>query len=139
MPTNTEIVQACLEAFGRGDITVILDTCTENVEAIFPGDPSIIPYAGQWKGKSRVAEYFRIIGETVDVLKWKTQHIVGSGDRVAAFGTMDQRVKATGKTTIDMHWALNFTVGNGKLTGWQAYIDTAVAEKAFRATSKASV
>jgi ketosteroid isomerase-like protein len=124
-----------LEAFGRGDIATILDACTE---VIFPGERSIIPYAGEWKGKSRVADYFRVIGETVEVLKWKPQHVLGSGDRVAAFGVMDLYVKATGKTLINTPWALNFPLENGKLAGWQRYIDTAATEKAFTATAKAS-
>ena len=115
MPTNTEIVKGCSDAFGRGDIPAILDACAENTEVIFPGDPSIIPYAGRWKGKAGVAEYFRAIGESVDVLKWNLQHNVSSGDRVASFGTMDLRVKATGKTITDTHWALDFTVRNAKL------------------------
>jgi ketosteroid isomerase-like protein len=136
MTTNTETVQACLEAFGRGDVGSILNTCTENAEVIAPGDSSIIPYAGEWKGKSRVAEYFRVIGESVDILKWKPQHVLGSGDRVAAFGTMDLRVR--GKTLINTPWALNFPMDNGQLAGWQVYIDTAATEKAFTATAKAS-
>lgn len=139
MPTSTEIVQTCLEAFGRGDITTILNACAENAEVIFTGDPSIIPYAGQWKGKTRVAEYFRAIAESVDVLKWNPQHAVGSGDRVAASGAMDLRVKATGKTIVGTPWAVHFTVANGKLTGWQVYTDTAATEKAFAATAKASM
>ncbi|HYU45278.1 MAG TPA: hypothetical protein VEK84_03755, partial [Terriglobales bacterium] len=46
--TNAEIVQACLDAFGRGDTDTILNACAENVDVIFTGDQSIIPYAGQW-------------------------------------------------------------------------------------------
>jgi hypothetical protein len=63
---------------------------------------------------------------------------MGSGDRVPAFGAMDLRVKATGKTMINTPWALNFPMENGKLAGWQVYIDTAATEKAFTATPKAS-
>jgi hypothetical protein len=63
----------------RGDIATILDACTESVEVIFPGERSIIPYAGEWKGKSRVAEYFGVIGGTVDVLQWKPQHVRAAG------------------------------------------------------------
>jgi hypothetical protein len=62
-----------------------------------------------------VVEYFRVIAETSDVLKWKPQHVLDSGDRVAAFGVMDFRVKATGITLIDTPWALNFPMENGKL------------------------
>jgi ketosteroid isomerase-like protein len=139
MQTNTEVVQAVLEAFGRGDIPALLGMCTENVDVVFFGNAAIIPWAGQWKGKNGVAEYFRAIGQALDVLKWAPQHNTASGNRVAAFGIMDVRVKATGETIVDSHWALDFTVENGKVIGWQSYLDTAGIEKAFTATSKASM
>jgi uncharacterized protein len=136
MPTNAEIVQALLDAFGRGDIPGILNLCTEDVEVLFRGDPTTIPFAGNWKGKAKVAEYFRTIGETLDLLKFEPRRSVASGDRVAAFGAMDVRGKATGKTAIGSDWAADFRVQNGKITGWQVYIDTAAWEEALSGTRK---
>lgn len=138
MPTNAEIVKATLDAFGRGDIRAVLDHCSEDVEAILAGDPSVIPFAGRWTGKSRVAEYYRIIGETVDVLRWEPRHIIASGKRVAAFYVMDARIKATGKTVADSRIALDYTVHEGRLTGCRVYIDTAAVEKAFLASKAAT-
>jgi hypothetical protein len=51
---------------------------------------------------------------------------------------MDLHAKATGKTLINTPSALNFPIENGKLAGWQVYIDTVATEKAFTATAKAS-
>jgi hypothetical protein len=41
-----------------------------------------------------VAEYFRRIGETLDVVKWQPLHYVAAGERVAVFGSMSLRTKA---------------------------------------------
>jgi ketosteroid isomerase-like protein len=139
MSTNTELVQAALEAFARGDIAGLLSMCSENVTVVFGGDSATIPWAGRWAGKTRVSEYFSRIGETVDVLRWEPQHYVGEGDRVAAFGTTDVRVKSTRQSVIDNQWALDFTVTNGKITGWQVYMDTAAMEKALKGAGKAAV
>lgn len=138
MATNLEIVRAAAEAFRRGDIPAVLDACADSVDVIFRGDSAIIPFAGHWTGKGRVAEYFRVIGETTDVLRWDPRNYVGSGDRVALFGSMDLRVKATGVTITNTDWALDFTVGGGKITGWQVYTDTAALEKAYGAKARAS-
>lgn len=135
MPNNTQAVQTASDAFGRGDIPAVLDLCAGNVEVTFTGDPSILPFAGKWKGKDRVAEYFRTLGETLDVLKWEPRNIVASGNRVVAFYAVSARVKATGKTLADSPVALDFTAENGKVTGWQVYSDTAAMEKAFTGTS----
>lgn len=134
MPTNLEIVQAGLDAFGSGDIPAVLDMCSDNVEVVFTG-PSTIPFAGRWTGKARVAEYFRQIGESVDVTKWQPTHHVATGDRVVSLGLMSMRAKATGKTVVDTPWALDIRVGNGKITGWQVYADTAATEEVLTAAA----
>ena len=95
-----------------------------DVDVTCTGDQSIIPYAGQWKGKASVAEYFRAVSESVDVLQWNPQLVIGDADRVAAFGSMDLRVKSTGTTVVSTPWAVQSRVAKGKLAGWQVYVDT---------------
>jgi ketosteroid isomerase-like protein len=132
MTTNVELVQAAVEAFGRGDIPALLDLCDENVTVEFPvGQPTAIPYAGRWSGKARLGDYFQAIGGSFDVLKWEPHHYVGSGDRVAVFGSLAVQARATGKMVTDSPWALDFTVANGKVSGWTVYADTAAQEKAL--------
>jgi uncharacterized protein len=138
MPTNVEIVQAAIEAFERGEIPAILNACTDNVAVVLYGDPSVIPSAGEWQGKSRVSDYFRVIGETTEVSRWVPQQYVAGGNHVVVLGIMDARVKATGKSLTNTHWAADFTAEDGKITGWQVYLDTAAWEKAFTASSSAS-
>ena len=138
MPTNVEIVQAAIEAFERGEIPAILTACTDDVAVVVYGDPSVIPTAGEWQGKSRVTDYFRAIGDTTEVLRWVPQQYVASGNHVVVLGIMDARSKATGKTLTNTHWVIDFTAENGKITGWQVYVDTAAWEKAFIASSSAS-
>ncbi len=137
MPTNSEIMQACFTAFQRGDIPAILNLCDDNCENYAAGDRKSIPYARQWKGKSGLAEYFRVIGETVDMLKLDVQEYVASGDRVVGLGYQEIRVKANGKM-FRTDFALDFTVRNGKVTRAQYYYDTAAAAAAFAGAAKAS-
>lgn len=138
MATNTEIIQACVAAFQRGDIPAILNLCDDNVEWIEAGDPKFIPFAGRGKGKRSANEFFRIVSETTDVLKFEPHQYVAGGDRVVALGDWEVRGKATGKT-VTSDWALDFTVRNGKVTRWQAYYDTSATQAAFATASKAAV
>src|ERR1700737_3542663 len=96
MPTNLEIVQDIFAAFQRGDIPPILNPCDDNVEGAGPGAP-IIPWAGPRKGKAGAADFFRIMGETTEVLKFEPRGYVASGDRVVALGSWEFRGKSTGK------------------------------------------
>jgi uncharacterized protein len=136
MPTKLEIVKACFTAFQRGDIDAIQKMSDENVEWIEPGDPAAIPFAGHGKTKYSQAEFFRIVGETSDMLKFEPQQYVTSGNHVVALGFWELRVKATEKV-VRSDWAVDFTVQNGKVTRWQAYYDTAATAAAFAAVAQA--
>jgi ketosteroid isomerase-like protein len=128
MPTNVEIVQDIFAAFQRGDIPSVLNGMDDNVEWVEPGAP-VIPWAGAGKG-NRAAEFFRVMGETTEMLKFEPQHYVASGDRVVGVVSWEIRVKATGKSAhTDL--ALDFTLQNGKVTRFQAYFDTAALQAAY--------
>src|SRR5690242_14829053 len=88
VPTNTEIVHGVHDAFVRRDLPGLLALCDDNAEMFAAGDRSVLPYAGAWKGKSGIAEYFRRMAELFDVPKWDLQQTVASGDRVVTFGIM---------------------------------------------------
>jgi uncharacterized protein len=55
---------------------------------------------------------------------------IAEGDRVVVLGRERGRVKGTGKT-FDNDWALVFTFGGGKVTGFQCYENTAAIAEAF--------
>lgn len=137
MPTNTEIIQACFAAFQRGDIPTILNLCDDNVEWVEPGDPKSIPFAGHGKDKSSAAEFFRILGETTETVKFEPQHFVGSEDRAVGFGSWEFRAKATGKI-VRTDVAVDFRLRNGKVIRWQGYYDTSATQAAFAGTAKAT-
>ena len=137
MPTNVEIVQNCFSAFQRGDVPAILTMCDDNVEWIEAGDPKSIPFAGRGNGKSSAAEFFRIVGETSEMLNFTPRQYVANGERVVALGSWDLRARATGKV-VHSDWVVDFTVRNGKVTRWQAYYDTAATQAAFTITANAS-
>jgi hypothetical protein len=47
----------------------------------------VIPWAGDGKGKAGEAEFFLVMGETTEVLKFEPHQYVASGDRVVAEGS----------------------------------------------------
>ena len=63
--TNADVVQQGYEAFGRGDIPALLDLLTDDVEWTLQG-PSVIPFAGTRHGHEGVAEFFSVLGVTLD-------------------------------------------------------------------------
>jgi hypothetical protein len=66
------------------------------------------------------------------MLKWEPHRFIASEDgHVAVFGVMSTQAHETGHIVEDSPWALDFTVADGLITGWRAYIDKAATEWQF--------
>lgn len=126
---NKRVVQSIFEAFGRGDVPGVLEHLSEDVTWKAPG-PDTIPYFGDRRGHGGATEFFVKLGTTVDFEHFEPGAFVAEDDRVVVLGRERGRVKRTGKS-FDNEWALVFTFGGGKVTGFQCYENTAAIAEAF--------
>ena len=126
---NKRTVQRIFEAFGRGDIPAVLEHVSEDVTWKAPG-PSAVPYFGDRRGHAGATEFFVQLGGNVDFEHFEPGAFIAEGERVVVLGRERGRVKGTGKT-FDNEWALVFTFGGGKVTGFQCYENTAAIAGAF--------
>src|SRR3712207_3738999 len=94
--TNLAVIQQAYEAFGRGDIPAVLDALTDDVEWTLQG-PSVIPFAGPRRGREEVAEFFSVIGETLEFEQFEPREFVAQGDTVVVVGYERSVVKQTGR------------------------------------------
>ena len=77
---NVDVVQQGYEAFGRGDIPAVLELLTDDVEWTEQG-PSVIPFAGTFRGREGIAEFFTLLDETLEFEQFEPRKFVGQGDR----------------------------------------------------------
>ena len=120
--TNADVVQRGYEAFGRGDIPALLDLLTDDVEWTLQG-PSVIPFAGTRHGHEGVAEFFSVLGETLDFEQFEPREFVAQGDTVVVVGVERSLSRATGRT-IEQEWAHVNTLRDGKIAEFRAFEDT---------------
>lgn len=128
---NTRIVQDIYAAFGRGDVPAILDTLADKFEWHHHGPPDIVPWARSRHSREEVAEFFKTLAGAVEVEAFEPREYVAQGDKVVALGYFRARAKPTGRT-FDYHWAMEWTLRNGKVVQYRAYDDTAAIVAAFR-------
>jgi len=126
---NKRNVRSIFEAFGRGDIPGVLEHVSEDVTWKAPG-PDVVTYFGDRRGHAGATEFFVQLGTSVDFEHFAPGAFIAEGDRVVVLGRERGRVKGTGKT-FDNDWALVFTFGGGKVTGFQCYENTAAIAEAF--------
>ena len=128
---NTEIVRQAYAAFGRGDIPALLDLLHDDIEwqAVIGAAPHV-PTAGKRRGKQAVAEFFRILSQTVEFSRFEPREFIAQGDQVVILGSYEGRAKATGRTFAE-EWAMVETFSNGKIVRFREYVNAAAINEAF--------
>jgi ketosteroid isomerase-like protein len=124
---NLQVVQDMLAAQKRRDTACVLDALTEDVEWRGSSD---VTGSRSLRGREEVGGLFTKIFEDVEILDSKIEDYIAQGDKVVILGQETFRLKATGRT-LENHYAIVYTVRDGKIARCQAYDDTAVVAAAF--------
>lgn len=132
---NVQVVRDAYAAYQRGDIQNILDSLTQNVEWV---SAPVAPFAGTYRGPGEVANFFQKVAENFEFSRFEPREFVAQGDRVIALGHYTATMRSTGRV-VESDWVMAFTVGDGKISRFQEYTDTAAVVAALQAASAASV
>jgi ketosteroid isomerase-like protein len=127
---NVRTVQRIYEAFGRGDVSAIVDTLADRFEWHHRGAPDV-PWGKSRNTKADVTSFFHELNEAVEVLGFEAQKYVAQDDQVVALGTFRARSKKTGRE-FEEPWAMAWTFKDGKVVGYRAYEDTGMVAAALR-------
>jgi uncharacterized protein len=127
MASNLETIKKGYELFKQGDISTLVkdivdDTCTW----ISPGPQDKLPWAGNFKGKQEIADFFARVAQNLDFTEFAPREMIEQGDTVVVIGTSSVRAKRTGKT-IKEDWVHIFKYNHGRMVFFQEYTDTAAA------------
>ena len=132
-PTNVDVVKRFYGAFGRGDIPTALGLLADDVEWTFQA-PSVIPFAGTRRGREGVAQFFSLVGETLEFQQFEPREFVAQGDTVVVLGFERNLIKPTGRT-FEQEWAHVYTLRDGKIAKHQGFENTAAYVVALDAAS----
>lgn len=127
---SLQVVQQMYAAFGRGDIQAVLNLLTDDVEWEVTGPTHIVPWTGKRRGREQVAEYFKLIGETVDINTFEQQDMIAQGEKLMAIFHEQARNKKTGRTyeTAIVH---SIVVRGQKVAKFHGYMETGPLIAAF--------
>jgi ketosteroid isomerase-like protein len=131
---NAKTVIDLYQAFGRGDITAVLDLLSDDIDWWLYGSPDNgPPFAGHHIGKDAIGRFFQTVGETAEVLQFGPEaDPIAAGDHVIVQGFERVTARPTGKT-FETHWLHLFTFSaDGKIVRLREYYDTAAMAEAYR-------
>jgi uncharacterized protein len=125
MASNIEATKKGYECFQRGDIqSLIRDLLDDNCIWISPGPNDKLPWAGTFKGKHEIANFFAQVEQNLEFTEFAPREMIEQGETVVVLGTLVGRAKKTGKA-VKNEWAHVFKFRQGKVVFFQEYIDTA--------------
>lgn len=84
---------------------------------------SILPWAGTGRGPQHIVDTFTAVGERWEFLAFEVKDIFGSGENVAAFGSVTLKSRALGKT-LTSPFSILAKVTNGKVSYMQFLEDS---------------
>lgn len=128
---NVQVVQQIYQAFGRGDVPAILAATDEDGVMYHPGPAGVLPWARPYRGHQEWGEFFKTLGETVDVEAFEPKEFLAQGDAVVALGSYRMKAKRTGGS-FGSEWAMVWRFRDGKVTEVRVYEDTAAMVTALR-------
>ena len=115
--------------FGNKDVPGILEMLNDDVVIEFYG-PSVIPYAGNYRGVAEAEKFFSTVLSSVDIHKFDPEQFLSDGNMVTVTGQLHLTARST-QRDIRSDFAHVITVENGKWSRFRDFMNTAEAVAAF--------
>ena len=126
---NIEATQSLFAAFGAQDIPEIMKFLHPEIVIEFYG-PSVIPYAGTYRGTEECRGFFERVLSSVDIHQFDAEEFIAERDKVVVTGHLNLTAKSTGRG-IDSDFVHVITLKDGKWLRFRDFMNTAVAVAAF--------
>lgn len=100
-----------------------------DAEIFFPGDPSILPWAGPLKGSDN-RKFFDAVKDNLDFLEYTIAAFHHAGPAVVVQASERCRVRRTGRVVTNDHLGIAHVQG-GVMVAYREYADTAALHAGF--------
>lgn len=129
--SHTDTIIRLFECFGKGDVSGILDLCSDDVDWLHDGNPDIIPFARHFHGKEGVGQFFMSVGQSIQPVEVIPANFQETGNEVRHDFHVSAKVIATGKSyAVDSRYIWTFNE-DGKICMFRCPGDFSDVEAAF--------
>lgn len=121
---NVKTIQSMYEAFGRGDVVVILEALTDDVDWASDTSSTGAPWYGVRRSKSEVTDFFRQFGEAMEVQEFTPFAWASNDTEVHTVVRMRATARSTGRS-VEQNLHHYFRFRDGKVDFYRGTEDTA--------------
>ena len=126
---NVEFVRGLYEAFGRGDVPVVLGAMDSKIEWRQAEGNPYMPTGEPWIGPDAVLDnLFKKLGTEWNGFTVHPKLFHDAGESIVVEGRYTGSYKPTGKG-MDAQFCHVWTLKGGKFTRFQQYVDTAKVQE----------
>ncbi len=124
--TNVDRINQIFAAFGRGDISAIVEATTEDVDWGLDADmPESVRWICAGTGRDKVLSYFKGVDAMMQFHAFAPRLVLGQGNDVIALIDVDFTGRPTG-TRMKSSEAMHFTFdARGRIARYRVVLDTA--------------
>jgi len=119
---NVEIIKMYFSRFLAGKITEAFELIDDNAVWRIKGSENV-PTVGVWQGKGEISRFFQRFSDNFVPQEFNIQHYFPADNKVFVTGFFTHLVKPTEKY-ITSDWLIEFSVDNGKITGYKILEDS---------------
>ncbi|WP_186319089.1 nuclear transport factor 2 family protein [Streptomyces sp. SAJ15] len=128
--TATDTVRAFFAAFATHDLDQILALVDEDAHWYVPGEPALVPWAGERRGHASLREFFELVFTVAEPLAFDIHGMAELGDTVLIPGRFAYRYHRSGQT-LDDEFILKITVRDGLVTDYRIFEDSLRLARAY--------
>jgi uncharacterized protein len=128
---NVRIVKQLYDAFGRNDISSVLDMFADDAVAHGPAPAGVLPWGGIHNGREGVAELLKALDESLEDEQFELHEFIAQGNKVVVPGYAKGHAKPTGRP-YEIEFVHLWSVRNGKISELRVYNNTAALVEALR-------
>lgn len=117
-----QVVKKFFEYLGSGNMDGVVSLFAEDGAIDMPGSANL-PWAGHWKGRDKLVEYFKVMPAALDIRGATQDRWICDGNLVSVSGTEHAASRLSGKE-YRAKWSWIFVIEGGRIKLWDAYEDT---------------
>lgn len=108
------------------------DFFTDDIELVLPGTRPATPWAGVWRGKDELLEFWAVCAEHLDIISHDIKHIIVEDDKAVVIAHEKAASHVTGRK-MEQNYAWLFIVRDGKICYWRLFEETEAIARCFAA------
>jgi ketosteroid isomerase-like protein len=133
VPDNAAFIDQIIEHWFTDKQRILDHLADDCVYVVGTGETSRVPFYGTFRGRARVAEFFRLHDDsqnTIKCFKPPRSHYAVANDKVVVSGNSTYRIVPSG-ATYDSYWVLVWQVRDGRIAGLHFMFDDEILKAQF--------